>query len=291
MNVDDGSSDSLFGSDVSQDEKTDQHSASHQGVPTASRLAPSISGMFFFPDLMPRHLHNKVLEQVSACDYFALDDGTEGATAIKGRNKTARCEAQDRSPRNQAMLFARSIPSGRDAQDNVYGLQDELQGCSGLPGWAVELIQRLEELLTSLPEPQLPHNVRQLIFPANQLLSRQLIINLYTGMEGLASHVDLVHRFADGIVLCSFGPQNTGTVMEFTHAKGSHPPCHLFLPSGSVLLLSGEARYDWKHGISARKFDLVRSATCPEEIDEVRRSIRLSITIRSMLPGADVVGG
>uniref|UniRef100_V5EZF5 Fe2OG dioxygenase domain-containing protein n=1 Tax=Kalmanozyma brasiliensis (strain GHG001) TaxID=1365824 RepID=V5EZF5_KALBG len=95
--------------------------------------------------------------------------------------------------------------------------------------------------------------VKHLLFPSDQLRSRQLILNLYAGAEGLSPHVDLVNRFADGIILCSFGPQGTGTVMDFTHERQASE--HLFLPSGSVVVLSGQARYDWKHGISARDMD------------------------------------
>ncbi|TKY88299.1 hypothetical protein EX895_002651 [Sporisorium graminicola] len=189
------------------------------------------------------------------------------------------------------MLFARSLaapPSTSQVSTPSSSGGNDLAGCSGLPSWAIQLIQHLHRLLTSLPDQRLPLNVRELLFPRDQLLSRQLILNLYNGAEGLAPHVDLVNRFADGIVLCSFGPHGTGTVMDFTHQ--AHPAKHVFLPSGSVLVLAGEARYDWKHGISARDIDLVEAADGSGRIEAIKRSIRLSVTIRSMLPGADVVG-
>lgn len=291
----DDDADSLF-----DYESNDSHSAEavpdpqlRRGIPVASRSAPEIPGLYFFPNLLSRDLHDEVLQQVSACDYFALQDAAENCAAPIGSDSEGR--AYRRSPRNQAMLFARTIPSTADIkngdlaqQPGASGSDGNLPGCSGLPSWSVNLIQRLRQLLTSLPEQKLPHEVKELLFPAEQLLSRQLILNLYNGTEGLASHVDLVNRFADGILLCSFGPQDTGIVMDFTHDSGASE--HLFLPSCSVLLLSGEARYDWKHGIAARSFDLVRAASNPDRVDRIRRMIRLSITIRSMIPGADVVG-
>ncbi|SPO29026.1 uncharacterized protein UTRI_05600 [Ustilago trichophora] len=291
MDVDDGT-DSLFGSDTSHDASALQYV--DLNVPVASRLAPSIPGMFFFPDLLSRQLHDQVLNQVSKCGYFSLENDEMSPSQLDQHDLSLE-KAYHRSPRNQAMLFARSLPPlGTNEDRNDTSLETDSKrddisaGCFGLPAWAVELILYLRQLLTSLPNEQLDQNTKHLLFPVNQLLSRQLILNLYNGPQGLASHVDLVHRFADGILLCSFGPQGTGTVMDFTHPTKA--PHHLFLPSGSVLLLSREARYEWSHGISARPSDLVRSAECPEKVETVHRSIRLSITIRSMLPGADVVG-
>lgn len=293
MDVDD--CDSLFGSGGSDrgDADAGQCGGVNEQSQVASRQAPPIAGLFFFPALLSREVHDRVLAQVSECGYFSLD-ADEGEC---GDGK----DAYDRSPRNQAMLFARSLSSEAADQadaDNKAGTgynsaeadgpAADAQACSGLPRWAVELIQHLRQTLMAVADDRIPLETKQLVFPASGKLSRQLILNLYRGGEGLASHVDLVNRFADGILLCSFGPSGCGTVMELTHASGEVH--QLFLPSGSVLLLSREARYEWKHGIPARSIDLVRSADDPGHVEAIARSIRLSITIRSMLPGADIVG-
>lgn len=277
---DDFDDDSLFGSEASHDARLAAIEDNFCDVPVASSTAPSISGLFFFPNLLPRDLHDRVLHQVSECGYFAIPDGSDAARSPARPND----ESYSRSSRNQAMLFARSLPS---TSDDVSSRADNHSTSLGLPIWSVELISQLKHLLLSLSDDSLPGSVKNLLFPSNELLSRQLILNLYTPAEGLAPHIDLVHRFADGIILCSFGPQGTGTVMDFTHeTKASQ---HAVLPSGSVMVLSGEARYEWKHGITARSFDRVREAD-GRGVERVERSIRLSVTIRSMLPGADVVG-
>ncbi|KAJ1023794.1 hypothetical protein NDA18_004776 [Ustilago nuda] len=291
----DQDADSLFDDecDPFQEARVVQNPPSNYAIPVASPSAPDIPGLYFFPHLLSRELHDQTLQQVAACNYFALEDNEEAATSEADHSSHG--TAYRRSPRNQAMLFARSLPwsteraaSQQNQQPDVSATKEDPPGCFGLPLWSVNLIERLRQLLTSLPHEKLPQKIKDLLFPAGQSLSRQLILNLYGGTEGLASHVDLVNRFADGILLCSFGPQGTGIVMDFTH--DSFATQHLFLPSGSVLLLSGEARYNWKHGIAARSFDLVRSSHFPGRVDTLNRSIRLSITIRSMLPGADVVG-
>lgn len=280
--------DSLFGSDTGHKELEDAFLTPNNNAVIASRSVPPIPGMFFMPNLLRRELHDRVLHQVSECEYFDL--GTE-----RDSHSLEIPESQ-RSHRNQVMLFSRSLASPWSAKSHGNSRElhqalpedTEPSDCAGLPGWTIEFIQQLRQLIMAESETRLPLSVKEMLFPGDKLLSRQLILNLYNGAEGLAPHVDLVHRFADGILLCSFGPHGTGTVMDFTHK--SHPAEHLFLPSGSVLVLSGEARYDWKHGISARDCDFVYSADGPHRIDKLKRSIRLSITIRSMLPGADVVG-
>lgn len=251
-------SDSLFGSDTSsevQDQSRDEQ--------LASTVAPDIPGLYFLPSLLPRQLHDEVLAQVANCAYFSLDDSEKQDEYHRGK-------------KNQVMLFGRS-------QATLSEQDLAPVSSSGLPQWAEDLIISLEQLLD---ESILPADVRQLLFPQNQRLSRQLILNLYAPGEGLFPHVDLVNRFADGIILCSFGPSSTGTVMDFHHP--TQPTQHLFLPSASILVLSKAARYDWKHGITARPSDHIQHTD--GTITEQQRSLRLSITIRAMLPGADVVG-
>ena len=65
----------------------------------------------------------------------------------------------------------------------------------------------------------------------------------------------------------------------------------VFLPHGSVYVMSEEARYGWTHGIDGRVEDLVQDEHNPNVAHPIVRSMRVSITFRWLLPGADVVGG
>lgn len=50
------------------------------------------------------------------------------------------------------------------------------------------------------------------------------------------------------------------------------------LPRRSLLILTGESRYGWKHGIVPRKIDVVRNANgC---LTAKNRSMRISYTFR-----------
>ena len=90
--------------------------------------------------------------------------------------------------------------------------------------------------------------------------------------------------------------------MEFAKAASDQPqsdplpsspvpdPCALYLPKGSVVVMTGEARYGWTHGIAKRFNDLVEASPDSSESVLLERDLRLSITFRWLLPGADVVG-
>ena len=105
-------------------------------------------------------------------------------------------------------------------------------------------------------------------------------MNLYRPGEGITPHVDLLDRFGDGIAGVSLG---SGCVMRFRRGAPAGPatPCPgtrgdaevdaaretdtrdtedhaVFLPHGSVYVMSEEARYGWTHGIDGRTEDWVQ---------------------------------
>lgn len=62
----------------------------------------------------------------------------------------------------------------------------------------------------------------------------------------------------------------------------------LFLPERSVIVLSEQARYGWAHGIDKKRRDFVSQS--PTSQSWIERGVRMSVTFRWLLPGADVVG-
>lgn len=83
------------------------------------------------------------------------------------------------------------------------------------------------------------------ILQSLQVTFNQCIVNEYTRSQGIAAHVDSV-KFGSTIVGFSLGAD---CVMTFTKAQES---VDVFLPRRSVLVMSGESRYEWKHGISKK---------------------------------------
>jgi alkylated DNA repair dioxygenase AlkB len=123
-----------------------------------------------------------------------------------------------------------------------------------LPSWIAPLAQRLFEEGYS-PAPL-----------------DQVIVNEYLPGQGIAPHVDCIPCFGESIISLSLGGP---CVMAFSPLpSGADVP--LLLESGSLLVMQGEARYRWKHGIPARKSDVIAGQVIP-------RGRRLSLTFRQVI--------
>ena len=78
----------------------------------------------------------------------------------------------------------------------------------------------------------------------------QVIVNEYEPGQGIAKHIDCEPCFGDKIFSLSLGSHAT---FEMTH--DSNEKVSLLLEPRSLLMMYGESRYEWKHGIPARKKD------------------------------------
>lgn len=149
--------------------------------------------------------------------------------------------------------------------------------------WGQEAETLAAPLLRVLPDllrPTLPEDVYALLFDSG--LTLQVIVNLYEPGEGITPHVDLLSRYGDGILGVSF---LSSALMQFH--EDDQLQASVLLRPGDVYILSGSARYDYKHGIP---FQLVDTYT-EEGIEKTLvRGRRISITLRRMLQGADQLG-
>ena len=238
----------------------------------ARRTAPPIPGLYFDPSiLLPEALGDDLMWK---CIRAFFQDGTA----------------------NQVMLFERSSPPSSEDPSPSTSTRT-----AGLPSFLTDLVTMLHDIL----RPLVPPEAHDLLFspsPASHTgppRARQAIINLYWPGEGITPHVDLLDRYGDGIMGVSLG---SGCAMEF--AKQGHSPIHpdepcqdhsqeksaLYLPKGSVVVMTEDARYKWTHGIEKRLEDLVEETPGSERNVVLERDMRLSITFRWLLPGADIVG-
>ncbi len=94
----------------------------------------------------------------------------------------------------------------------------------------------------------------------------QVIINEYMPGQGIASHRDCIPCFGD--IICSISLLS-GCMMDMV---GGTTKRSIYLEPRSLLILQGDARYIWKHGIPPRKSDL-----------GIRRHRRVSLTFRKVL--------
>lgn len=128
-----------------------------------------------------------------------------------------------------------------------------------LPEWARPLADRLvSEGHTAAPD--------------------QLIVNEYEPGQGIAAHVDCVPWPCFGPVVCSV-TLGSGCAMDLTDVAGTDAQT-LYPDRGSLLVLAGESRSSWRHGIPARKGDRVAGVAVP-------RGWRVSLTFRTVLVGGD----
>ncbi|KAJ3532808.1 hypothetical protein NMY22_g7594 [Coprinellus aureogranulatus] len=209
--------DSDYDSIFDEDAEDEDAEEQVEEVPIALDVAPPIPGLYFDPTIrIPEDLADSVVQFCEAT-YFTSPNA------------------------NQVMLFG-----------HPPGIEQSADAKSNLPG---VLLALLENLASSL-RPILPDPTFDLLFPSTPKQARQAIINLYRPGEGITPHVDLLGRYADGIIGVSFG---SGCVMRFDQAEvpesEERPRWDLYLPERSVLVLSEEARYGWTHGIDKRTQD------------------------------------
>lgn len=125
-----------------------------------------------------------------------------------------------------------------------------------IPVWAQALATRL-------------HDEGHLDRPADQV-----IVNEYLPGQGISAHIDCVPCFGPVVAAISLGSAST---MDFKSPDKTRS-VPVWLQPGSLCVMTGPARYTWRHSIAARKSD-------PMPAGRVRRGRRVSVTFRTVLPG------
>ncbi|PRQ26351.1 putative tRNA (carboxymethyluridine(34)-5-O)-methyltransferase [Rosa chinensis] len=197
------------------------------------------------------------------------------------------------SPQNQSALLS-TIQNERWFTEASH---NQAMRFGDLPDWAAELSDSIHKVVLSCDSDSHPIELgsarggKQNVSPfPSELLSRvplfdQLILNSYQPGEGICAHVDLL-RFEDGIAILSlesscvmhFSPVE-GTSGGFLVDQGKDPvttKIPVYLTPGSLILLSGEARYQWKHEINRKPgFQKWQG-------EELNQKKRISITLRKL---------
>ncbi len=100
----------------------------------------------------------------------------------------------------------------------------------------------------------------------------KLIVNEYTPGQGISPHIDSVELFEDEILSISLGSDIT---MNFTEASDKTNIKSLILKRRTLMCLSKDARYKWKHSIPQRIYDIIKGK-------KVKRDTRISLTFRKV---------
>lgn len=337
-NSDDGLDDEKEGNPAARTSQTYRPSPSASSDSVAALDAPPIPGLVFFSALLSEELETKVLNAIDTNRYLAPSQGRNQAMLF-GRargpselDETGGEEKQEGGGETGCLSVKPDYSRWREGLNSTTGLpgwaDDLVRELRTL--LADQLDERTQELLfpSHHGKADMESSLTESTHYIQPCRSRQLILNHYDPGEGITPHIDLPMRFGDGIILCSL---QAGIAMDFTretsqaslHASRkddsslsaeedqgrprkkrrlSHKVSSyysLWLPRRSVLILSGEARWQWKHGIAKRHADVVEASQgCsdgPQDdrppTREVLREERTSVTIRWLKPGADIVGG
>ena len=106
-----------------------------------------------------------------------------------------------------------------------------------------------------------------------KVLPDQLIVNEYVGNQGITPHTDHDKDFTERIATISLLET---WVMNFQHGRrGRKQPKHL--ERRSVAVLTGDARYKWKHEIPQRKSEPPMDGVGKR----IPRCRRISLTFRT----------
>ncbi|MBF9222492.1 alpha-ketoglutarate-dependent dioxygenase AlkB [Hymenobacter ruricola] len=100
----------------------------------------------------------------------------------------------------------------------------------------------------------------------------QVIVNEYEPGQGIAPHIDCTPCFDDTVVSISLG---SACIMNLSRADDSTQTFDQVLMPGSTLILQGEARFKWRHGIRPVKADIIKG-------QRVARQRRVSLTFRKV---------
>lgn len=111
----------------------------------------------------------------------------------------------------------------------------------------------------------------------------QLTVNRYLPGQGIPPHVDTHRSFTDEILSLSTGG---GVIMDFRLGVSEKQQHHtMYLPSRSLCVMAGPARYEWTHGICPRMTDVVSGKNGIAGLHLCPRQERISFTFRKVREG------
>ena len=104
-------------------------------------------------------------------------------------------------------------------------------------------------------------------------IADQVIVNEYLPGQGISAHIDCEPCFKDTIVSMSLA---SSCVMYFTNKLDHSLKIPVLLEPRSIVVLTGQARYEWLHSITARRYD-------EWESNRLERGRRVSLTFRKVI--------
>lgn len=212
-----------------------------------------IPGLVYIPNFLSAEEHDKLVDLINSNPFCH----------IIGRRQQFYGETYYHTTHNDPRLQPKSKEN-----DTVHKLSMDPMD------WLVKKIQDLPEL--------------NLFNPDEDELPTQCLVNEYVDKFGISSHFDDPLAFGSTIASVSLGEPIYFTMkkpkIRTNACLDIEKEIKVFLEPRSLLILQGDSRYKWRHGIT--KARLIRDPITQELVrrrDDTYR--RLSITIRKLLDG------
>lgn len=145
---------------------------------------------------------------------------------------------------------------------------DDTARIGPLPEWLAGLSRDVRESVS--------REVKRLLDPQQPF--EQAIVNEYLPGQGIAAHIDR-HCFGPVVATVSLG---SAVNMDFRCDSTGVEYVQTVMPR-SLVVLVGEARFSWRHGIAKRRGDTLNGM-------RVKRRRRVSITFRTIASNRSVHG-
>ena len=126
--------------------------------------------------------------------------------------------------------------------------------------------------LGNLPDWLTPLSIRLFKEGYFDKMPDQVIVNEYEPGQGITSHIDCEPCFEETVVSISLA---SDCIMDFTHQL-TLDKIPVLLERRSAVILKGESRHNWQHGIAMRKSDNIDGMA-------FKRSRRVSLTFRKVI--------
>ncbi|OAY82433.1 Uncharacterized protein P8A3.02c [Ananas comosus] len=192
----------------------------------------------------------------------------------------------------QRRALREAFGDSSDSDADSPSAADSAMRFGDFPEWATELTSLVREAVC-VSEISSRADQEACPLPLDLLwrepLFDQLIANVYKPGEGICAHVDLM-RFEDGIAIVSLESpcimhftrpttdMEVGTTATLEEDRELTKRVPVLLTPGSLVLMSGEVRYLWKHEINRKPGNQVW------EGKEIQQGRRTSVTLRKLCP-------
>ena len=178
-----------------------------------------------------------------------------------------------------------NIPQGLSLEPGVITLEKEQEIIEWLDkrSWSCELSRRIQyygysynyrnkNIVPTLPLEGPILEIANLLESAKLATPVQCIVNEYYRNQGISCHIDNL-KFGSTIICVSIGADG---VLVFERGMERF---NCFLPRGSVMMITGSARYEWKHSIEKRETYVDSNGNTIVKPTDYRR---ISITYREL---------